>query len=77
MTETAPKNWAPQYNHDGDLVEHAKTIRRDGFEVGCTWTTTGGYGAFIDHDNDEAFTMPQLRQLVSVLQDYLREYDDE
>lgn len=74
MTTTA--NWTPSYDDDGAIIEYEHTIKRDRFEVSGTWTPERGYGALIDHDNDAPFTLPELKELIATLRQFVDEYDN-
>ena len=55
-----------------ELVDYsAPDIERPGYKILSSWTPEGGVQLYIDHENDESFTMAEVRDLIATLQEAL------
>ncbi|MGM9474344.1 hypothetical protein ACS5PJ_20355 [Pseudarthrobacter sp. YS3] len=55
-----------------EYVGHsAPAIERPGYKILSSWTSEVGVQLYIDHENDESFTMAEVRDLIATLQEAL------
>lgn len=76
MTESQLTYWTPFIDDSGEVIGYECKIKRDSFEVLGTWTEQDGYGAYIDHDHDAPFTVPQLKDLIATLREMMTQDDE-
>lgn len=78
--QTPPAGFMPNYfvneyakNPQSELVDYSvPTIERPGYKILSSWTPEGGLRLYIDHDDNESFTVPEICDLISVLSVTLR-----
>lgn len=76
---TPPAGFTPNYDenefakdHEPELVDYsAPNIERPGYKILSSWTPESGLRLYIDHDDNEFFTMAEVRDLIATLQDTL------
>ncbi|WP_426226257.1 hypothetical protein [Pseudarthrobacter sp. DSP2-3-2b1] len=74
-----PAGYAPEYFVNEFAKEpvpefvgySAQDIERPGYKILSSWTPEGGVQLFIDHGNDDPFTMTEVRDLIATLQEAL------
>lgn len=74
-----PAGFTPDYflnefckNPEPELVGYsAPDIERPGYTILSSWTPEEGVRLYIDHENDESFTMAEVRDLIATLQEAL------
>ncbi|MBX7444698.1 MULTISPECIES: hypothetical protein [unclassified Arthrobacter] len=57
-----------------ELVDYsAPAIERPGYKILTSWTVEGGLRLWIDHNQDEAFSVPEIRDLIATLTGALKD----
>lgn len=69
---TPPKGFTPNYEFfnvpEPELIDYsAPNIERPGYKILSSWTAEGGLRLWIDHNQDEAFTVTELQDLITTL----------
>lgn len=75
-----PSGFTPNYDVNEyakdpqpELVDYsAPNIERPGYKILSSWTPAGGLRLYIDHDDNESFSVPELCDLISTLSTALR-----
>ncbi|MEE2529154.1 hypothetical protein V1639_08940 [Pseudarthrobacter sp. J75] len=72
LIPTPPQGFTPNYEFfndaEPDLVDYsAPAIERPGYKILSSWTPDGGLRLWIDHNQDEAFTVAELQDLITTL----------
>jgi hypothetical protein len=74
-TSTAPKGFEPELDFDGELTSYAgPDIERPGFKIQTMWTPDRGTQLWIDHHQDNAFTVAEVQDLISTLTAVVRDH---
>lgn len=73
-----PEGFSPNYEFlnlaEPELIDYAgPNIERPGYKILSSWTAEGGLRLWIDHNQDEAFTVPELRDLIATVSAILRD----
>ncbi|WP_164202347.1 hypothetical protein [[Micrococcus luteus] ATCC 49442] len=76
---TPPAGFTPNYDENefakdlgGELIDYsAPDIERPGYKILSSWTPDAGLRLYIDHDDNEFFTMAEVRDLITTLQETL------
>lgn len=73
-----PEGFTPNYEFFNvaapELIDYAgPNIERPGYKILSSWTADGGLRLYIDHDDNEAFTVPELRDLIATVTGILQQ----